>query len=692
MANSNKKRGQRCTHNNKRTKRCDLSNRRPHQKQQPHRCNSASTLSPKWSRWDEQKTPTPSNDPIDKWRGQNPSYDSAVLYQKSQYHKKKMRHQHTNPNDSYHRRFDSTLGYPGEGPDVDTPCECLKSNCMISGHYHSVRKLTGATRRLREKSGSKPKPRSPPTFALCEIESQRECPNSSGHAHTKRQNVFTSESLALFNRFADLGNLPLEEQVGTTTPPAPWVGPNDSKAFIDKWSMDAFLAPSERPKTASRVRVPMMAVKTLVEQPMANTQLLVVQPTQEDDEPPSLFNDKLSDPEQGVSVSTLNEEIVDNSVSWKCTKAACIFHQKDKNTFVVAGSSSGKSRLCGNSFVDCDKIFEFGHHGPANVVIGRDTPDPINTKILVDQMSLPPFGRCFMYAVDLIPPTCYIQVDKEQVKFNLASRASKNEPGPTDFDEVWTGQHLPNHKQAMLAKIPVVNGMPICGSDGCQYEISADSATTSTDMSVHEVELFTTGPAKIKLTLRERFFKLLVKLPFGRQEGVIVVNDQSKVDLIEVSTRNMTTQDSYFFKMGPYRSGPLYTTSGNVRIDHLSKVYNHTYTGSVYTELVRLMLENQKLYQRLAIRSDGTVAKSLVSAIVYGVTQLKGYLDWARDAIVLENSLVHVCNQVYRRGQIVNQSLPISSAPDFRFSGHRRKSLASGPYLRSGQSIALRGL
>lgn len=86
------------------------------------------------------------------------------------------------------KKFDSTKGYPGEGPTTHTTCEA-GINCQIAGHYHQKQKpLSGAAKRKREASDKKPKPRSPPEYVLCEFHLTGECGDPS-HAHDQHQDL-----------------------------------------------------------------------------------------------------------------------------------------------------------------------------------------------------------------------------------------------------------------------------------------------------------------------------------------------------------------------------------------------------------------------------------------------------------------------------------------------------------------------
>ncbi len=62
-------------------------------------------------------------------------------------------------NERYSKKFDSTLGYPGEGPDL-TPCNFKFSHSVVR-HYHKKRP-TGAQRRLDEKKAKSGSPKPPP--------------------------------------------------------------------------------------------------------------------------------------------------------------------------------------------------------------------------------------------------------------------------------------------------------------------------------------------------------------------------------------------------------------------------------------------------------------------------------------------------------------------------------------------------
>lgn len=82
------------------------------------------------------------------------------------------------------RRFDSTKGYPGEGP---TMYVCTVSKCQTADHYHKKASSGYARRKQEEKSSD---PRKKPRYVECKLE---EC-KLPEHFHTAEQiiNVITS--------------------------------------------------------------------------------------------------------------------------------------------------------------------------------------------------------------------------------------------------------------------------------------------------------------------------------------------------------------------------------------------------------------------------------------------------------------------------------------------------------------------
>lgn len=69
------------------------------------------------------------------------------------------------------RRFDSTLGYPGEGPEV---VQCtLDTSCTVVGHYHRAKPAEGKLRRqLEEERKGKPRTKK---YILCRMQTARDC-------------------------------------------------------------------------------------------------------------------------------------------------------------------------------------------------------------------------------------------------------------------------------------------------------------------------------------------------------------------------------------------------------------------------------------------------------------------------------------------------------------------------------------
>lgn len=161
----------------------------------------------------------------DMWGGhQNPNASNRVKRQKKLYHKKRDRynHQHENPDVKFPRKFDSTLGYPGEGPAKKNggasrnkpghkgqprvrrgapPCSGHKScdykSCEIPGHFHlrANNPLSGHARRKREESGNRPAPRKKKLEqVLCSISCHKDCLIAE-HSHSYTQNKEWEDSL-----------------------------------------------------------------------------------------------------------------------------------------------------------------------------------------------------------------------------------------------------------------------------------------------------------------------------------------------------------------------------------------------------------------------------------------------------------------------------------------------------------------
>lgn len=98
------------------------------------------------------------------------------------------------------RKFDSTLGYPGEGPppsglEYTKDCE-YGNSCIIAGHYHrEARPKTGAAKRLEEQK--KKRKRKPTRAILCTHASGSTCPDGDEHCHCKNQSLDSDSTRAL---------------------------------------------------------------------------------------------------------------------------------------------------------------------------------------------------------------------------------------------------------------------------------------------------------------------------------------------------------------------------------------------------------------------------------------------------------------------------------------------------------------
>jgi hypothetical protein len=98
------------------------------------------------------------------------------------------------------KHFDSTLGFPGEGPVT----ECSQAiNCIVAGHYHKKRKgkaLTGARRRKIEKQ---PRRRTTVEWQLCSFDTILNGCGEIAHAHDETQTLGSPATLALIEQRED---------------------------------------------------------------------------------------------------------------------------------------------------------------------------------------------------------------------------------------------------------------------------------------------------------------------------------------------------------------------------------------------------------------------------------------------------------------------------------------------------------
>lgn len=89
------------------------------------------------------------------------------------------------------RKFDSTKGYPGEGPQYR---RCDIAHCLIAGHYHS-KPLSGYLRRKREEEKREPKDRV--RLYKCNVLTAAQCPRNKleAHAHDETQHMGSDETV-----------------------------------------------------------------------------------------------------------------------------------------------------------------------------------------------------------------------------------------------------------------------------------------------------------------------------------------------------------------------------------------------------------------------------------------------------------------------------------------------------------------
>lgn len=127
-----------------------------------------------------------------------PSWHSEKLkYKEKDRAKRKKRYRGKTRKRNNNKKFDSTLGYPGEGPPSTMITRCtLDRSCLIHGHYHFPEKKPasqGAARRMQEKKKKKLR-----EMKLCPHPLPcTECPSMvHGHDGTQRMDTQASVDLA----------------------------------------------------------------------------------------------------------------------------------------------------------------------------------------------------------------------------------------------------------------------------------------------------------------------------------------------------------------------------------------------------------------------------------------------------------------------------------------------------------------
>lgn len=110
------------------------------------------------------------------------------------------------PTPFYLKKFDSTKGYPGEGPKKGKPeievchkaCEHGKP-CIISGHYHRTRNpKSGFDKRNAEKNNNKRGDDKPPRPIRCKWKGSYQCQSTDpDHYHDVTQHLESEETLEL---------------------------------------------------------------------------------------------------------------------------------------------------------------------------------------------------------------------------------------------------------------------------------------------------------------------------------------------------------------------------------------------------------------------------------------------------------------------------------------------------------------
>lgn len=135
--------------------------------------------------------------------------------------------------------FDSTMGFPGEGP----VCDCsLGVKCMIAGHYHQKRNkpLGGASRRAREESGGRKKPRVP-EYVKCHRVANIQCCEDE-HAHDETQCLDCDRTRAFVQLYQEQQELKRDGSYDSVTDNY-HIGNESTDTWLDDQSDDGWDSP-----------------------------------------------------------------------------------------------------------------------------------------------------------------------------------------------------------------------------------------------------------------------------------------------------------------------------------------------------------------------------------------------------------------------------------------------------------------
>lgn len=163
------------------------------------------------------------------------------------------------------KKFDSTLGYPGEGPSPQVT-ECKEGvKCMIAGHYHQLKSpLSGAAKRKRDSEGKKP-PRSSPVYVKCDSIANIQCCKDE-HAHDCTQCLDCHSTRSFVSLYQDLlDSRQVEVFDDILVAPVPVATQVDSGAFasaptIATTTINTLVYPKGEEAIASIVVAPVVSV------------------------------------------------------------------------------------------------------------------------------------------------------------------------------------------------------------------------------------------------------------------------------------------------------------------------------------------------------------------------------------------------------------------------------------------------
>ena len=496
----------------------------------------------------------------------------------------------SNRNKKYTKKFDATLGYPGEGPG-HVECKTCDNGarCPIAGHYHRKTKpLSQAVRRKREAAKTKPKKRKEVEYELCQSLTNDEC-RSGEHAHDATQTLNTPETMEYLLRTEEVKDPP--------NSPIPGVATIGTRSRVLHFRSLAALSRGEDTSTLNSSEYPQCGEE-------ANA---------------SITGDS---PCLGGSVDDDDDGDADDAI-----------HDVDEAFINLYDLTIPEPTADDSDDVDNELTLL---HRVTDVLLGDGDVDVADDAVT----DSPPARLSDQSSVD--PPLDNVSLTDEE------SSSAESETS-SDDDDTDSSSDEEDEQAPLLDPVPVAPPLVVDPPVPPQAVVPV----VPEPVKRVKIFCANPGGERPNVlgqwcnTLKWGFH---VVNPFSVSVQTMEVNTDLAIGITELQDYTTANRQAYHMGFLGCASGKRWSAASSKHVaEFFASLYPLTYDADVYTELVEYLLTDRLLAQRRCVSPDGTIT-DIMTPVKYFAGKHPRCSQYMKNRQVYIDTLIHVTNQLLMSG------------------------------------------